>query len=791
MPTTGRTILAASIALAAPLFVGVCAAQAQGTPPATTTGAAGSADTTAMMRRDSATMARDTMRAMVPQLDQARGVDAEIRMALFELQNDRHVPALSRLEWLQSSPTALTGAGTGDGVGALRGRQQLLFLLAESYYRLGMDDAFRTTATTLMQGTGGSGGRYAGVLRSQLLLDAYRRGDYAAAVQMASTLAEGAGDRGLAQLVAGLAHYQTGRYAEARTSFAVATQAGAPYAAYAQYMDALAMLRADTAQTAPALQALQAVASSASGEFADQVRLTAAQLAYESERYADAASIAGQVSMTGGLASQAMLTRAWALYKSGQVAPAGDAFAEFARRFPQLPERDEARLMSAQALLQLGRTAEAGTMFRLVADSVKAEAGMMEANAQAALREAAGALVQARAAALLFLTDPASGKTVALQDGAGVNAAVLAAAVTDSMIAVLPTVGAPEIVSLEDVSVRLDSLSGMNAAPRRLLFSTASAATNRAEYGTRAQALYDADVRVALARFQLQEQLAAQARQLATLRALQAQLEGANSELAPLAARLTAARDSLARVAAVLDVAGQRLTALFQTQIAATRTLAAENAALLDSVRTSLGATMTTKDGEVLAIEARTAATYRAFADDIERGLGGAITRHPAFALRDSVRMRGDRIGQLLGETQAALASARSALDEELGRVQNGETERTRMMRTMLATAESRRASAETGLVAVVERELRARAGEMLADLRRDTEAAEFGSASASFFMALDASTTMPAGGATTGATTGSTTGVAPQGAASVPNGGSTAGAQPAAPANATTLPRK
>ena len=49
-------------------------------------------------------------------------------------------------------------------------------------------------------------------------------------------------------------------------------------------------------------------------------------------------------------------------------------------------------------------------------------------------------------------------------------------------------------------------------------------------------------------------------------------------------------------------------------------------------------------------------------------------------------------------------------------------------------------------MVAVVDAELRARAIEMIASLRRDTEAAEFGSASASFFQAIDAGQTPTAG---------------------------------------------
>lgn len=72
-------------------------------------------------------------------------------------------------------------------------------------------------------------------------------------------------------------------------------------------------------------------------------------------------------------------------------------------------------------------------------------------------------------------------------------------------------------------------------------------------------------------------------------------------------------------------------------------------------------------------------------------------------------------------------------------------------------------------MVAIVTRELDARATELLASLRRDTEAAEFGSASASFFQALEASGRAPAPNAPTGTSGagGGTTGAA--GAQSAP----------------------
>src|SRR5947208_16871750 len=80
--------------------------------------------------------------------------------------------------------------------------------------------------------------RYAPLLNSQMLLSAYRTGDFA----RVATLVQGpsAGQaRGLAALVSGLAAYQLRNYPTAASHFASAKAAGAPYAEYAEYMDVL------------------------------------------------------------------------------------------------------------------------------------------------------------------------------------------------------------------------------------------------------------------------------------------------------------------------------------------------------------------------------------------------------------------------------------------------------------------------------------------------------------------------------------------------------------------------
>ena len=694
-----------------------------------------------------AAIARDSARGIAPVADQARGVDAEIRVAVYDLLGDRTLQALSRLQFLSQSPVALTGANAS---GVLKGREDLMFLLAQSYYRFGMDSAFRQTAQALVANAAAN--RYGPTLRGQLLLAAYRQGDYPRVREMAKTLAQ-TEMRGLASLVSGLAAYHGSSYPEARAAFAQAQQSGAPYAGYAQYMDALTMLRADTAQAGAALTALQTLGNSAQGEFADQVRLTAAQVAYEMGRFDVAASVAGTVNQSGGLAAQALLTRAWALYKSNQIGPAGEAFSTFASRYGQLPERDESRLMYAQTLLQGGRTDEAGQVFRMAMDSINAEVTSLQGRTATSVTDAAKALVSARTAGLLFISDPANGKTIALAPSAGTERTVIAGVLGDStrLGAEPPTTA--EMITLADVTERLNALNSTLPAtmPSRVFFAQTSATANRAMYANRTQALFDADLSVALARYRLQELLDAYRARLATLQRFQAQVGAEGDTLKMVAARLTAAQDSLNRLAVMLEATATRIRQMFVGQINATRLLADENIAGIDSLRRTLAGTMGTQEDQLLQMETATARIYREIADIVERGMAGAISKHPVFAMRDTVRAKSARVGGLLGQTQAALASTQQAINAEIARLQSGDPAGASALRSALASAEARRTAAESQLIAVVSAELNARATEMIADLRRDGEAAEFGSASASFFKAIDAGTTGTSGSGTSG----------------------------------------
>ena len=149
-----------------------------------------------------------------------------------------------------------------------------------------------------------------------------------------------------------------------------------------------------------------------------------------------------------------------------------------------------------------------------------------------------------------------------------------------------------------------------------------------------------------------------------------------------------------------------------------------------------------------MELEATTANTYAALANLLSGGIDRAIGNHPVFARRDSVRSKADSSRAALAQARQALTDAQTLVAGEIIRVEG--TDLAAPYRSALAAAEQRRTTAESELVATVARELDARATELLADLRRDVEAAEFGSASASFFEALEAGRTTGTG--TTGA---------------------------------------
>lgn len=719
MPICPR--LAVSFALAVTIAV-----QARAQQPARDTGAA---------RPDS---------ALTPVEDQARGVSAELGVALFNLTAGQPLRALDRLEWLRSAPLSQSGSGAVSA----RQRADLLFLLAQGYYRLGMSAQFRSAAAELMSQAPDT--RYTGIVSTELMLDAYRQGDYARA--RALTKAAGTGeDRGLVSLVGGLAAYDAGDFSAARAAFRDARAAGGVYAPYAQYLDAMAAMGGDTARAGEALGVLRSLSQVATGSFGDQVRLMEAELALLSGQYDAAITAAGGVSPSSGLAAQAQLTKAWALYRSGKLDDARAAFIDVAAHYPMLPRRDEARVMAGQAMLEAKQTMESERYFDAITDSVSSEAALLKSRVNGPWNDVAQRLVSQRAAGLLFLDDPEHGRTLALPDAAGAEPSIVAAAYAGA--APPPAADAPRIITLTDVQTRVDSVAPALGAdfPRRILYRGVSAPASRAAYATSAEALDAADAAVALARFRLQSQQGTQALRIGALQEFQHLIADSRAVLEENARTLGLVRDSLGRMTAVLTDSRRRVREALGKQVTLTKEMAAENVAMLDSVKASLGSSLTPHDSAVLETEIQTAHTYQQISQLVDSGLDAAIARNPVFALQDSLGVRLARAQAMHDSAVALLAANDRMVSANLDSLQGHESDRVRAMRTILAAAESQQAAAEQKVVSLVEAELGARAASALAALQRDREAAEYGSASAAFFRALDSSSAAQGTSSTTG----------------------------------------
>ena len=670
---------------------------------------------------------------IIPPLDKGRAVDAEIRVALYELMTGDAIAALSRLRPLDP--------GTE---GAERH-----FLIAECYYRLGMDDSLRTEAATLAAIP--EAARFQPLLRAQLLLADYRDGDYARVVDQARSITTD--ESGITSLLAGLAAYRLGQDPAARTSFEATQATSGPYKTYAQYMLTLMSLKSDTARgVATAMLALDSLVPTAQSPSSDQLHLTLAQLAYEGGQYDRSASEAALVTPSGGLRAPALFTGAWATYRAGKPQPAGDLFATYARDYSMLPARDEGRLMHAQVALQLHQDDTAAHAFRSVADSVSAETQALGANA-AGLRGGARLLVNARVADVLLVGDVASGKAVMFPDLAVAGIDALRVAVPNSQAAT-PGFPAPTPVSIESLSQRLDSAGidsagaakgGVTAgAPllRRAVFMPASDASTHGDLAKGLSTLRDADVGVALADQSLRAQNVNVQLQVANLKRMRDMIQGEQDSLRSGFGPLAVAEDSLAKVTANVDSAYYTLRRLIGAQVSDLRDLANQNTTKLDSVQRSLTGSASDADMAYLAQEHETANLYRRNAAEVDARLDSAIGHNPAFALRDTVRQRGERTRALIVQTRAAGAVAAAAVDSAQARVERGTSEGRLALRAALQAAQGRREAAANALVVTVDRELTARGIALAAAMRRDLEAAEFGSATASFFRAIGSDST-------------------------------------------------
>jgi hypothetical protein len=277
----------------------------------------------------------------------------------------------------------------------------------------------------------------------------------------------------------------------------------------------------------------------------------------------------------------------------------------------------------------------------------------------------------------------------------------------------------------------------------------ASDASTHGDLAKGVATLRDADVGVALADQSLRSENVNILLQVANLKRMREMIQGEQDSLRSGFGPLSIAEDSLARVTSNVDSAYYKLHRLIGAQASDLRELANENSSKLDSVQHSLQASATPADLAYIQQEHETSNIYRRIADDVDARLDSAIAHNPAFALRDTVRQRGERTRALIVQTRAAGTVAAAAVDSAQARVERGPSETRLTLRAALAAAQGRREAAANALVLTVDRELTARGIALAAAMRRDLEAAEFGSATASFFRAVATdSTAAPSGSA-------------------------------------------
>jgi hypothetical protein len=526
------------------------------------------------------------------------------------------------------------------------------------------------------------------------------------------------------------------------------------------------------------LTRLEALAQTAKGNFADQVRLTAAELAYETNAYDRAITFANAVTPNGGLAPLALITKAWAQYKNKDIAGAGQSFAAFADQYPFLPQRDEARLMAAQSLLQLGKTDESARLFRLVADSGRSESARLDTKSNDAVMKLARALVRARAAGLLFANDPEMGKTIALEETAGADPQILASVMTGTT-PTLPQVEVARIISLNDLTQRYNAVGDSlgSTLPKRVLFAPASANAATTLFAQRSEAVMAADLDAAVTSQRLRLATRNATLRLMQIRGLQQAMKGRGDTVAKLVARVDTTDTRLRGLLASIDSTESHLRMTLVTEV---RNVQGGPAYVLsvraDSLRQH-GLIPPGVDVEAL-VAARTDSMLNAL---------------PLFLLRDSVRTRLGIVRQQLADSHEAIQAA----DVLFSAAETGQLTDTsgalNKLRSTQAAAMSRRSEAEAGLIAAVSTELTARASELLTLLQHDLQAAEFGTATAAFFNAIDQGKTPTAGNRSSDAD--GLTGKAPAAVGSLTSSPSTnaqggaAAASRAAPARSGTPP--
>src|SRR2546423_1074061 len=257
---------------------------------------------------------------------------------------------------------------------------------------------------------------------------------------------------------------------------------------------------------------------------------------------------------------------------------------------------------------------------------------------------------------------------------------------------------------------------------KRVLFAPASANAAPTLFAQRSEAVMTADLDAAITSQRLRLATRNATLRLMQIRGLQQAMQGRADTVARLVARVDTTDSRLSGLLTSSDTTEARLRGALVTQV---RNVQGGPAYVL-----SVRADSLRQRGQIpagLDVESLVAART----DSLLNAL-------PLFLLRDSVRIRLTQVRKDLADSRAAIQDA----DRLFAAAQTGQLTDTSASLTQLRSAQAsameRRTQAEAGLIAAVSSELTARATDLLALLQHDMQAAEFGTATAAFFNAID-----------------------------------------------------
>ena len=464
--------------------------------------------------------------------------------------------------------------------------------------------------------------------------------------------------------------------------------------------------------------AARALRAGASGQDADAIRERMARLRAEQGEMS-----AERAAPVGDPGEQRTRDEAWRAFRAGQFAQAAAQFGGLSMTAVSPLRRGEARLMAAQAQLESGHADSARTRFDQARDSIRGAMAAVGASFDGMASEPARAIVTARAFEVLY------------GDAAAVGRALVAHPDTVRALAGAPAL---HVRTSDELAAAVRALGGAvtsrGVSSALALPFSASGATRVRDV---AVALREADARLARANQTIDDARQEQSSHRAAADLLVRYATDMRDSLLLSARAVRALSDSMMQRDSSIAVTVRQYRATLLGKIGAVRELARANGRRVDSL-TSAAQSLTPDAAQAARDEMATAAAYQGIADAAEQALDSGLVRQPVLARRDSLHARLAALHAALADQQAAQDSAHLAAVAARDRVAADWTVRERALLATRDSLQVARGAAEGLATAVVAEELRARAAQWRTVLTRELEGAEFGAATARFFVAME-----------------------------------------------------